>query len=245
MHKFSSLLCRIFIKNSELHLFVVSFPFRMCLGRKMLRPFGRIYIKPFRVFHVRNHYRGIRWMMPELNIQKHIAYTKLCLNLLPNPFTSNDLNRMSLGFFLLNTLDILDNLDTATTPLDRKDWIDWIYSCQVESGGFRGSTATKTAESSIYDTAHLPATYFAIALLLILGDDLSRLDRTVILKSLKILQNGDGSFSPVLIQGERFGEVDVRHLYCATAIREMLSPVSPEEDINVEAARDYIHHCKV
>src|SRR5579862_9272985 len=123
--------------------------------------------------------------MPELDIQKHVAYTKLCLNLLPSAFTSNDSNRLSLGFFLLNTLDILDKLETATSQRDREGWIDWIYHCQLESGGFRGSTGTKTPEHSIYDTAHLPATYFAIASLLILGDDLNRLNRTPILASLR------------------------------------------------------------
>ena len=182
--------------------------------------------------------------MAELNVQKHVKYTKLCLNLLPSPFTSNDSNRLSLGFFLINTLDILDQLQTISQR-DREGWIDWIYSCQVESGGFRGSTGTKTPEPSIYDTAHLPAAYFAIASLLVLGDDLRRVNRTALLSTLKKLQNEDGSFSPVLIDETRFGEVDVRHLYCAIAVRHMLSPIAPEEDINVEATINYIRRCKV
>lgn len=176
--------------------------------------------------------------------QKHIAYHKLCLNLLPSSFSSMDLNRLSLGFFLLNSLDILGELQTIT-PEDREHWIDWIYKCQVPTGGFRGSTATKTPEHSVYDSAHLPATYFAIALLSILGDDLARVNRDGALASLRQLQNGDGSFSPVLIEGERYGEIDVRHFYCAIAVRDMLSPIKAEEDINVMAAVSYLQQCKV
>ena len=182
--------------------------------------------------------------MVDLDIPKHVAYHKRCLGLLPNDFQRTDLNRMSLGFFLLNSLDILNQLDTATSPEDRQHWIDWIYKCQHPNGGFRGSTATKTEEHSVYDTAHLPASYFAIALLLILGDDLKRINRDAALLGLKKSQNENGSFAPVLLGEERFGEVDVRHVYCAIAVRDMLSPIKAEEDIDVPAAIRYIQQCK-
>lgn len=97
----------------------------------------------------------------------------------------------------------------------------------------------------MYDAAHLPATYFAISSLLILGDDLKRVNRAGALDGLRRLQRDDGSFSPVLIGEERYGEVDVRHVFCASAVRELLSPVSPEEDIDVAAAVRYIQQCKV
>ena len=182
--------------------------------------------------------------MPDLNVAKHVAYHKRCLGLLPSAFQQTDLNRMSLGFFILNSLDMLDRLSTLPDS-DREDYINWVYHCQLSSGGFRGSTATITPEPSIYDSVNLPATYFAIALLLILGDDLSRLNRKAALEVVKRLQNDDGSFSPVLIKGERFGEVDVRHCYCAIAVREMLSPVEQNEDINVSAIIHYLEQCKV
>ena len=185
-------------------------------------------------------------MMPEVDIPRHVAYNRRCLNLLPGAFTANDLNRLSLGFFLLNALDILDHLSCITSE-DRREWINWIYACQVSpGGGFRGSTGTITKQESIFDAGHLPASYFAIASLLILGDDLTRLNRGGALEMLKRLQNEDGSFSPVFIGGDKFGEVDVRHLYCAIATREMLSPVKPEEDdIDVREAIRYIQKCKV
>ena len=183
-------------------------------------------------------------MMSEVDVARHVAYCRRCLNLLPGAFTSNDLNRLSLGFFLLNALDILNCL-SCITPEEREEWINWIYSCQIPGGGFRGSTGTKTKEPSIFDAGHLPALYFAIASLLILGDDLTRIDRRGALDTMKRLQNEDGSFSPVVIGEDKFGEVDVRHLYCAIAAREMLSPIKAEEDIDVNAAIRYIQRCKV
>jgi geranylgeranyl transferase type-1 subunit beta len=184
--------------------------------------------------------------MTGIDTRKGIAYNKLCLNLLPGLFKSNDLNRLSLGFFLLNALDILSALEEATSATSREHWISWIYNCQLPSGaGFRGSPATITPLPSIYDTDHLPATYFALAALLILGDDLSRVKRKEILLGLKAHQNLDGSFAPVLVQGERFGEVDLRHGYCACAIREILGPVSEDEDFDVSAAVRYVNSAKV
>jgi len=182
---------------------------------------------------------------PKLNTAKHISYHKRCLQLLPTAFQSNDLNRMSLAFFTLNALDILDAVETTTAREDRQAWIDWIYSCQLDTGGFRGSPATKLGTYSLYDALTLPSTYFAIALLLILGDDLARVQRSGTLAALRKAQNEDGSFSPVLLGGERDGEVDVRHTYSAAAVRCILSPVEVEEDFDVAAAIKYVRSCRV
>jgi geranylgeranyl transferase type-1 subunit beta len=181
----------------------------------------------------------------KLETAKHLTYHKRCLQLLPTPFQSNDLNRMSLAFFTLNSLDIFNALDTVTTPDQRDHWISWIYACQLPTGGFRGSPATNVGRESVYDAMTLPSTYFAIATLLILGDDLGRVERDGALAGLRKAQNGDGSFAPVLIGGERVGEVDVRHSYCAAAVRCLLSPIAEGEDIDVAAAVHYIQSCKV
>jgi len=184
--------------------------------------------------------------MAHLNIPKHVAYTKRCLSLMPANFQSVDLNRMSIGFFLINSLDILNSLNTTITRQDRENWIDWIYQCQLPAGGFRGSTATITDPSSVFDTAHIPGTYFALATLLILGDDLKRVRRREILDGLRKTQYEDGSFAPVLLgDGDKFGEIDVRHVYCAIAVRDILSPIAKEEDIDVPATIRYIQSCKV
>ena len=43
-----------------------------------------------------------------------------------------------------------------------------------------------------YDCSHIAMTYTALASLLILGDDLSRVDRPAVIESLKVLQLPDG-----------------------------------------------------
>jgi len=61
-------------------------------------------------------------------------------------------------------------------------------------------------------------TYTALASLLILGDDLKRVDKKGILTALRSLQQPDGSFSPVAGGSEN----DMRFVYCACAICAML-----------------------
>jgi geranylgeranyl transferase type-1 subunit beta len=181
----------------------------------------------------------------KLDTAKHLVYHQRCLQLLPTQFQGNDLNRMSLAFFTLNALDIFGALKTLTTPTQREHWITWIYACQLPTGGFRGSPATNIGSESVYDAMTVPSTYFALATLLILGDDLGRVERGGALAGVKAAQNEDGSFAPVLAGGARVGEVDVRHSYCAAAVRCMLSPFAEGEDIDVAAAVHYIQSCKV
>ncbi|KAL3826246.1 hypothetical protein ACHAXA_006274 [Cyclostephanos tholiformis] len=49
-----------------------------------------------------------------------------------------------------------------------------------------------------YDHAHLAMTYVALCTLLTLGDDLSRVDKYGMMRTLRLLQRDDGSFSSVL-----------------------------------------------
>lgn len=62
-----------------------------------------------------------------------------------------------------------------------------------EAGGFRGGPFlggefAGRASSSVYDTGHIAMTYTAIALLIILGDNLSSIDRGAVLSLVKSLQ---------------------------------------------------------
>ena len=73
--------------------------------------------------------------------------------------------------------------------------------------GFRGGPFAgapfKTNKSCIlvdeYDTSHLAMTYTALLIHVILGDDLSRIDRNLIIASLAQLQHADGRFLCILI----------------------------------------------
>lgn len=75
-------------------------------------------------------------------------------------------------------------------------------------------------------------TYTALASLLILGDDLSRIDKRAIVEGLKELQLPNGSFMAVLDS-----ESDMRFVYCAAATCYMIQDWS---GMDIEKAVDFI-----
>lgn len=179
-----------------------------------------------------------------------MKYWLRCLKtLLPNLYTSNDSNRMYLAYFIVSACDVLDILKTSTQPNERQEWIDWIYHCQHPKGGFRMWPGTDfgeraNAENARWDPANVPATYFALASLLILGDDLKRVRRRETLRWIHLMQREDGSFGETLVEGKQEGGRDPRLGYCATGVRYILrggtepGPLSIDgeviEDINID-----------
>ncbi|KAL2045842.1 hypothetical protein ABVK25_012024 [Lepraria finkii] len=117
------------------------------------------------------------------NKEQHIKYWLRCLKThLPTAYTSNDSQRMTLAFFILSALDILGVLHTKATPIERKEYVDWILRCQHPGGGFRGFTGTMLGEGAngeecVWDSANLAATYFACAALMVLGEGMERVKR--------------------------------------------------------------------
>lgn len=100
------------------------------------------------------------------------------------------------------------------------------------------------AENARWDPANVPATYFALASLLILGDDLKRVRRKETLRWIHLMQREDGSFGETLVDGKQEGGRDPRLGYCATGVRYILrggtepGPLSIDgeiiEDINID-----------
>ncbi|KAJ8918095.1 hypothetical protein NQ315_011552 [Exocentrus adspersus] len=152
----------------------------------------------------------------------HKKYLLMVLNgKLPN-LSSMDTNRSVFMYFALAGLDLLNELDSI--PEKRKQSIiEWIYSLQVVNeeelvSGFQGSTVLNTEENkgqnSPYKWAHIANTYSCLLSLIILGDDLSRVDRRAILNTLRSLQLSNGSF-----KGAKDGvEDDMRFVFCAASI---------------------------
>lgn len=72
---------------------------------------------------------------PSANISKilfskHKAFLKRCLNCFPAEYQSLDTTRLTLLFFVVSGLDILDAVDEL--PASRKlELIDWIYNFQL------------------------------------------------------------------------------------------------------------------
>merc|ERR1719319_292550 len=84
-----------------------------------------------------------------------------------------------------------------------------------------------------HDHGHVAMTYTALATLVILGDDLSGINRRALLAGVRALQLADGSFRAALEGGEN----DMRFLYCAAAVCRMLDDWS---GVDAEAAVSYV-----
>lgn len=189
--------------------------------------------------------------------EKHITYWLRCLRSpLPHQYTSNDSNRMTLAFFTISALDLLGVLYTRTTVTEREEYVSWIYRCQHPGGGFRGFPGTDfgakaTAENAVWDPANVPATYFALAALVILGDDLTRVDRKACLTWLRTVQRPDGSFGEGVGADHRVeGGMDTRFGYCAMVIRWILrgnvsGEVEDVPDVKTDEMVECIHRSQV
>ena len=133
--------------------------------------------------------------------------------------------RLSISFFAISGLDVLGRLDLLDKF--RSEYIDWIYNFQIipmlndddylERCGFRGSLAATmalgsqlkdqqnstinqngSASSHPLDTSHITMTYAAINSLLILGDNLERVNKKAVLAGVKALQLENGRYSQYL-----------------------------------------------
>jgi geranylgeranyl transferase type-1 subunit beta len=189
---------------------------------------------------------------------RHVKYWTRCLKtLLPHQYTSNDSNRLYLAFFIVSALDLLGVLETVPTEEERRDYINWIYRCQHPEGGFRMWPGTDfgaraNSENARWDPANMPATYFALATLLLFDDDFKRVKRKETLAWLPKMQRMDGSFGETLVGGKVEGGKDPRFGYCAAGIRYILGGASSinhtgddHDDINVDALVNCIRRAEV
>lgn len=182
--------------------------------------------------------------------EKHVNYLLKSLKKSTSAIqvNENEAHRLSLLFFIVSGLDLLGALDTKLSPRDKQDIIEWIYSYQVNANEVKlldsvqkdyekddsiyfnlnkaekrashsGFRATSIIDSGIpLDCGVITMTYCALATLVILEDDLSRVDKKSIISGIKHLQLEDGSFKPSILGGE----TDMRLVYCAVAVSEIL-----------------------
>ncbi|KAJ3243928.1 Geranylgeranyl transferase type-1 subunit beta [Chytriomyces hyalinus] len=194
--------------------------------------------------------------------KEDVRYFGYGLNLLPSHLTEYDTSRMAMAFYALSGLDICGAADSDFVRKNRSDWIDWVYAQQVlpswDAGketlpdgctwtcfGFRGSPSSGRAfdpnatrsEKWCHDTSHVAMTYTALALLVILGDDLSRVNRVAIVNWLKHSQTKLGSF----VASQDNSESDMRFLFSACSISYILNDFS---GIDKDAAVRYILNSK-
>ncbi|WWC66975.1 uncharacterized protein I206_100882 [Kwoniella pini CBS 10737] len=173
----------------------------------------------------------------------HINYFIRCLKALPTAAQGSDSNRITAAFFCISGLDLLGALYERTSKEQRDGWIDWIWSLQAPSGGFRGSPFM-TTQNDKTSPAHIPSTYTALLTLSILRAPLDRLNISGLITLLQSCQGKDGSFSPTpgdeVYPNEGF-QSDVRMVYCATVISHMIQDFS---GINVGLTKQFISNCQ-
>ncbi|XP_054286396.1 geranylgeranyl transferase type-1 subunit beta [Macrosteles quadrilineatus] len=163
---------------------------------------------------------------------KHIKYFMYHLDIIPSSLSNFDTTRLTIAFFAISGLDILNGL-SSISDTRKKEICNWIYGLQVlpssdggsEKCGFQGSSTLMYEEAgrrsfiSTYACGHLAMTYTGLAALVILGDDLSRVDRHACVQGVKALQHDDGSFCATLSGSEN----DMRFVYCAACVCYMLN----------------------
>ncbi|PSS32587.1 Geranylgeranyl transferase type-1 subunit beta like [Actinidia chinensis var. chinensis] len=179
---------------------------------------------------------------------RHVRFLEMMYQLLPSEYQGQEINRLTLAYFVVSGLHILG----ASDRVDKGGVINWVLSLQahpkneaeLNDGQFYGFHGSRSSQFHSDDNAvwipngsHLASTYCALAILKTLGYDLSLLDSESILKSMKNLQQSDGSFMPIHTGAER----DLRFVFCAAAICSMLENWSGMDKENV---KKYILNCQ-
>lgn len=184
---------------------------------------------------------------PQFKPEKHKKYLKRSLDVLPSESAVFDYSRLSILYFALIGLDILDGLEMLSSNY-KKDVIDWVYrlqivpneNCPVHKCGFMGSTTVIHLKNHSgcekYCESNIAMTYMALCILITLGDDLSRVNKSAVLQGVACLQKPDGSFK----SNYEHGESDLRFVYCSLAICNILNDSS---GIDVNNAIQFILNC--
>ncbi|KAL2329597.1 hypothetical protein Fmac_017178 [Flemingia macrophylla] len=193
---------------------------------------------------IEEEHRGCEKMEKEV----HVTFLEMMYYLLPSPYESQEINHLTLAYFVISGLDILNSLQSVA----KDAVVTWVLSFQAHRGtkahlndgqfyGFHGSKTSQFLpdENGVLtrNNSHLASTYCAIAILKIVGYDLSNLDSESIVTSMRNLQQPDGSFIPI----HTGGETDLRFVYCAAAICFMLDNWN---GMDKEKTKDYILLCQ-
>ncbi|ESQ52636.1 hypothetical protein EUTSA_v10016771mg [Eutrema salsugineum] len=179
---------------------------------------------------------------------RHLLYLEMMYELLPYHYQSQEINRLTLAHFIISGLHFIG----ARHRVDKDLVANWVLSFQalpsnrvsLKKGEFYGFFGSRSSQFPVdengdltHNNSHLASTYCALAILKVIGYDLSTIDSESLLLSMKNLQQDDGSFMPI----HTGGETDLRFVYCAAAISDMLGNWS---GMDTEMAKNYILNCQ-
>ncbi|KAG9160794.1 hypothetical protein Leryth_008631 [Lithospermum erythrorhizon] len=183
----------------------------------------------------------------EFDRDRHITYLQMMYQLLPEPYQGQRDQQISSAFIILG-LDITNSLHCV----EKEAVVDWVLSLQyhpkddveLDNGEFFGFHGSRSSQFQVNNDvvkvpngSHLASTYCALAILKTVGYDLTLINSNSIMKSMKNLQQPDGSFMPI----HTGAETDLRFVYCAAAISCMLEDWS---GMDKERAKNYIINCQ-
>ncbi|PWA65444.1 prenyltransferase family protein [Artemisia annua] len=182
------------------------------------------------------------------DIDRHIRFLEMNYQLIPSFYEGQEINHLTLAYFVISGLHMLHAIDRV----DREAVIDWVLSFQahpkneaeLNNGQFYGFYGSRSSqfhsldnEVTVPNNSHLASTYCALAILKTVGYDFSLINSSSILKTMKHLQQPDGSFMPI----HTGAEVDLRFVYCAAVISSLLDNWS---GMDKEEAKNYILSCQ-
>ncbi|KAL2082768.1 hypothetical protein ACEWY4_022586 [Coilia grayii] len=151
-------------------------------------------------------------LQPTLQREQHYQYLKKGLRHLSDAYECLDASRPWLCYWILHSLELLEEPVPASIA---SDVCDFLSRCQSPTGGFAGGPGQH---------AHLAPTYAAVNALCIIGTDQAYnvINREKLLDFLFSVKQPDGSF--VMHVG---GEVDVRSTYCAASVASLTNIITP------------------
>ncbi|KAJ1022341.1 hypothetical protein NDA13_005251 [Ustilago tritici] len=158
----------------------------------------------------------------KIEVKRHVSFLLRCLHLLPQPYTSADDQRMTLGYFTLASLDLLSSMDRIPRD-EREELLNWVYAQQSLHGGFRGGPSTSEAG------ANVAMTYSALLILAILKDNFERLDRVGLQRYIGSLQDREGGgFAAEEVTGTEKEGRGMRNEILSWIIHRQVSPSPPD-----------------
>ena len=179
--------------------------------------------------------------MNKMNFEKHAKYLHRCLGVVPGNYASFDTSRLTIEFFGVSGLDLINKLDNKFSEEDKemhKRWIQTLYvhNEKRNSAGFHGGNFLRVDGRHLRSdehTGHIAMTYTALSTYIILGGDIqSDFDVEAIANGIAELQRKDGSFN----SSNEGGEHDMRFVFCAAAVARLTGKCR----FNLDSAVDYI-----
>ncbi|VDD74190.1 unnamed protein product [Mesocestoides corti] len=135
-----------------------------------------------------------------------------------------DAHRLTLLHFSISGLALLNELSV----IDSEHFIDFIYGHQIHPSKELGDKHD-SYPSLPYDSCHVTTDYSALVALLILGDDLGRVNRQAVVDGILALQTCNGN----LMNGSLFcPEFDARFIFSAVASAYILDKL---DQLNLDA----------